>query len=191
MAVTKKITSWLLTISALCTIFFDQTVDVRRFLSVADVSTPANSTDVAKYSQDDIEATAPHIEVFHPRLLVWSEEESFQVYNLDHKDSHLQGNPACGRCAKIVPLLVHALKSRFPDRFQRGQPVFQLLWSDADSFQSVCVKKEAGCQTEKFAPMPFFGSVPKDPSVLPTIKAFPNWFYISCLYLEIGNRTDF
>jgi hypothetical protein len=193
MAFKEKITTSLLAICALYAIFFDQTVDVHRFLSAADTSTIAKSTSVARYSQNEIEATAPHLEVFHPRLLVWSEEEDFQVYNLDHQDSHFQDKSACGRCAKIVPLLVHALKSQFPDRFQQGQPVFQLLWSDADSFQSVCVNKDAGCQTETFAPMPFFGSVPKDPSVLPTIKAFPNWFYINCLYdwkFGVGQPSD-
>ena len=193
MAFRRKISNTLLAIASLGYIITDTPVAFHRYLSATDISEPVHDVVLANYSQAEIEATAPYLEVFHPRLFVWSEDEGFRVYNLDHKDSHLQSKSACGRCAKIVPLLVHALKSKFPNRFERGQPVFQLLWSDADSFQSVCVNKESNCHSDKFAPMPFFGSVPKDSSVLPTIKAFPNWFYINCLYnwkFGIGSASD-
>jgi hypothetical protein len=165
-----------------CFFFDSPSLDVHRFLADTGILEATKSHVVAKYSQFNIEATAPYLEVFHPRLLVWTEDEDFRVYNLDHNSSNVRFKPHCDRCAKIVPLLVHALRSQFPKRFQEGQPAFQLLWSDADSFQSRCVHKESGCRVDKFAPLPVFGSVPKDDSVLPTIKAFPNWFYMNCLY---------
>jgi hypothetical protein len=80
-----------------------------------------------------------------------------------------------------VPLLVNALLENVPDRFQSGQPIFQMLWSDADSFVSPCVN-EGVCDTKDFAPLLLFGSVPKDPTVLPTAKAMPNSLFLNCLY---------
>lgn len=174
----RRVSEFLLVAVFVGIVYPDRPLDnVRRFLRVEEQRVP-----VKKYSQDQIEATAPHLEVFHPRLFVWSENEGFRVYNLDHKDSHYQENMACGRCAKTVPLIVNALTEAYGHRFQPGQPVFQMLWSDADSFQSPCVDEAANCHANDFSPIPFFGSVPKDPEVLPTLKAMPNWFYIDCLY---------
>eukprot|EP00545_Synedropsis_sp_CCMP1620_P013215 CAMPEP_0119006540 /NCGR_PEP_ID=MMETSP1176-20130426/2346_1 /TAXON_ID=265551 /ORGANISM="Synedropsis recta cf, Strain CCMP1620" /LENGTH=1101 /DNA_ID=CAMNT_0006958457 /DNA_START=62 /DNA_END=3368 /DNA_ORIENTATION=- len=150
---------------------------------------------VKDYSQTEIEATAPHLQVFHPRLLVWSDDDTggesgFRVYNLDHTKGHGQNSVACGRCGKTIPLMVNALLENYPTRFQPGQPVFQMLWSDADSFQSACVNSGT-CDVDQFAPLPLFGSVPKDPTVLPTVKSMPNWFYINCLYNWKFNVDDY
>ncbi|KAI2499190.1 Glycosyl transferase family 90 [Fragilaria crotonensis] len=81
----------------------------------------------------------------------------------------------------MIPLLVHALMEVNPSRFQPGQPVFQLLFSDGDSFVSDCVT-HGKCNVDEFAPLLLFGSAPVDPTELPTVKAFPHWFYLTCLY---------
>jgi len=55
-------------------------VAFHRYLSTTDISEPAYDTVVANYSQADIEATAPYLEVFRARLLVWSsKDEGFRV----------------------------------------------------------------------------------------------------------------
>lgn len=133
------------------------------------------------YSQESIAAIAPHLFDWHPRLLVFN-GISFEVYNLDHKDSFYWENPSCERCGAIVPLLVRALKELKPERFKRGQPMFQLLFSDADYVSSSCVNV-GECPTVKdFAPLLLFGSSPVNESLMPSVKGFPNMYYVDCLY---------
>ena len=144
-----------------------------------------------QYSQTDIAKTAPSIRSFRPRLLVFN-GTMFEVYNIIHEDSLYSQSPYCGRCAQLIPLMVHALKELNPSRFEPGQPVFQLLFSAGDSVSSTCVNRGT-CKVDEFAPMLLFGSVPTDPTVFPTVKGFPNWFYLSCLYeykIHGVNRCD-
>lgn len=140
----------------------------------------AHSDQLRSYSQREIGIMAPNMRTFHPRLLVFN-GEMFEVYNLNHKRSLYMDTPYCGRCAEMIPLLVHALVEVNPSRFQPGQPVFQLLFSDGDSFVSDCVAY-GKCKVDDFAPLLLFGSAPVDPTELPTVKAFPHWFYLTCLY---------
>ena len=132
------------------------------------------------FSQNEIGNVAETMNVFHPRLLVFN-GTMFEVYNLDHQKASLMDTVFCGRCGKMIPLLVHALMELNPSKFQPGQPVFQLLFSDGDDFDSNCVNHGA-CETDDFAPLLLFGSVPVDPTASPNIKGFPNWFYLTCLY---------
>jgi len=133
-----------------------------------------------QYSQTEIANTAPMMRSSHPRLLVFN-GTMFEVYNLNHKDSHYSASHYCGRCAQLIPLLVHALKELNPPRFEPEQPVFQLLFSAGDTISSTCVNRGT-CNFDAFAPLLLFGSAPTDPAVFPTAKGFPNWFYLSCLY---------
>jgi hypothetical protein len=136
---------------------------------------------IKPYSSVEIGNFARHLMSFHPMVLVFN-GTSFEAYNLDYKDNvyHKKSN-YCGRCHRVIPLMVHALMNLNPSRFAPGQSVFQLLFSTGDSIKSPCVNRDR-CQVQNFAPLLLFGSVPADPTLLPSIKAFPNWFYISCLY---------
>lgn len=79
--------------------------------------------------------------------------------------------------------MVHALKTNFPKRFKPGQPVFQMVWTTGDYLKTKCVNKDAKCEhTKKFPPIVSFSTMHRDESVLPTVKAFPNPHYITCLY---------
>jgi Glycosyl transferase family 90 len=140
------------------------------------------------YTRTQIANLAAKIETFHPRLLVFN-GTSFEVYNLDHNNTQYMNNYYCGRCGKMIPLLVNALIELNTPRFGPGQPVFQLLFSDGDSINSDCVNP-GYCNVDGFGPMPLFGSAPKDPTVLPNVKGFPHWFYLACLYEYKLHRAD-
>jgi hypothetical protein len=121
------------------------------------------------------------MKVFRSRLLVFN-GTNFEVFNLNHKNSrYMKDGWHCGRCGKIIPLMVHALKALNPGRFEPGQPVFQLLFSAGDSISSDCVNPGT-CPVQDFAPISLFGSAPTNEGDIPTIKAFPNWFYLKCMY---------
>ena len=80
-------------------------------------------------------------------------------------------------------LLVDALKAKLPERFQQGQPSFQLLFSTSTHPETDCVMEDnvEDCSAESFAPILHFGSVPKEAHLLPTVKAAPFPSFTSCL----------
>lgn len=136
---------------------------------------------VRPYSLEDIAQTAPNLRNNHPRLLVFN-GQSFAVYNLNHKRQHYRlEDPFPKRSGKIIPLLVHALKELNPNRFLPGQPVFQLLFMDSDSIGTDCFNSGT-CPVDDFCPILMFGSTPANETHLPTVKAYPNWFFMDCLY---------
>ena len=135
---------------------------------------------VTDYNQKNIMETAVHFPLFTPRLLIF-DGEFFQAFGLAHNETeYYETMKHTFRFSNTVPLLVRALKEQFPDRFQIGQPVFQLLFSDADSSHSPCVN--TACSVDRFSPILLFGSAPKDVSVFPTLKSFPHAIFVSCLY---------
>lgn len=135
--------------------------------------------EIRQYNQAGIERTVPFLDGYnHPRLLVF-DGESFGVYNINHKDGKYASDTTFGRGGFLVPLMVRALYQQFPDRFKKGQPVWQMLFLDSDSVGSTCVNP-GRCDGQDFVPIPVFGSVPKS-TKLP-VKAFPNYFYVKCLF---------
>jgi hypothetical protein len=133
----------------------------------------------AKVTLKDIERTVSKLIRFHPRLLVFDGTD-FSVYNIDYKQAPYTDDTTFGRGELIVPLLIRALRDQFPTRFEEGQPLFQMLFLDSDSLVSECIRPGSCEGDPHFVPIPVFGSVPKE-THLP-IKAFPNWFYIKCLF---------
>lgn len=133
---------------------------------------------VRNYTIDDIILTVSYVEPSHPQLLVW-DGHHFSTYDmLSHRnETHLSS-----RNGISIPLLVHALRDNFPDRFKPGTPPFQLLWSGDDSIGGRCINENNDCPTHNFAPVLMFGSVPKNESLMPNVKAFPNTYYTRCLY---------
>jgi hypothetical protein len=134
------------------------------------------------YGFRELEMTAHHLEQFRARLLVFN-GTNFVVYNLEPRNqSGWHPWHQCNQCQKIIPLLAHALTEIYPKRFQKGQPVFQLFFTDADYFSSKCVNPGLCNTISDFAPVLLFGSAPKNSSELPTVKGFPHVYYTNCLY---------
>ena len=130
-----------------------------------------------RYTYNDILTTLPYVVNSQPQLLVWN-GYSFSSYNVD------RGNARRLSCRNTfdIPLLVLSLKTNFPDRFRPGSPPFELLWSGDDSIAGPCINEINDCPSEKFAPLIMFGSVPRNDSLMPSVKAFPNPYYTKCLY---------
>lgn len=144
---------------------------------------------VPPYGQSDIAKAVPHFLRYHPRLLVF-DGENFAAFSLKHKNTDHYNDQFLdegARCFKIVPMLVEALKANNPGRFEKGQPVFQILFTDSDVVTVDCVNKPCG---NTLPPILAFGSVPKVFSH--RIKAFPTPPYIdTCLWRwKTGQNPD-
>jgi hypothetical protein len=142
----------------------------------------SSNVTLQKYDQSSIERLqhdTPQLYSFHTSLLVFDGND-FLSYDLGNKKP-------TSRSVKLIPLLVHALKTNFPDRFQPGQPVFQLPWTASDFLSTVCVnddqQEQCNDRTKELPPIVNFGSMYKDDHILPTSKGFPNPYMLECLYL--------
>lgn len=140
---------------------------------------------IPKYNQDSIEIleqTMPDLE----SMLLAFDGNTFRAYSLGKKKE------LSFRYAKAIPLMVHALKTSFPQRFRSGQPVFQMVWTMGDYLRTTCVNKGRPCpHVSDLPPIVSYSAVHRDGTVLPTAKAFPNHHYISCMYdwKLLGTRT--
>ncbi|KAI2512938.1 Glycosyl transferase family 90 [Fragilaria crotonensis] len=135
------------------------------------------------FSQLDIQEALPYFHSWYMRLLVF-DGQTWKTYAIGHKSTKLLPEfKSTGRLYQLIPMLVHSFVHNFPKRFQPGQPVFQVLFSEADLISSDCVFTNKACPSDKFPPILGFGSVFKDETLLPTLKMFPapaRWF--ACLY---------
>lgn len=109
--------------------------------------------------------------------------EGFMAYN---PPSLLTFDPATGNMETYIApsetkvdgrwpafMLSRALFLHFPNRFTADQPPFQLLFTATDYPRAACLADEGGCSEKAFAPLLAFGSVPRDPGILPTAVAMP------------------
>jgi hypothetical protein len=153
----------------------------RRYLQVDGAN---DEPDVKEYNQVKIERAAPKLNSFVPRLLVFNGDH-FMVYNLKHNATlyHdvLDFN---NRPVMIVPMLVHALSTHFPQRFARGMPPFQMLFTESDSLRTDCVNdRVTSCSTQDWPPILVFGSLMKDAAqTFPSAKLMPVPPFVECLY---------
>jgi hypothetical protein len=138
-------------------------------------------TVVLPYSQKEIMATAKYFSRFSPRLLVF-DGTHFQAYSINHRDTpYSPSMKLTYRYVALLPFLIRCLRDQFPKRFQSGRPLFQLLFHDGDSSHSPCVNPNQNCPVDDFSPLIMFGSAPKNLSIFPTIKIFPNTYFMVCL----------
>ena len=144
----------------------------QRYLSAID---PEDT--VLPYSSDDILMTLPYVMNSHPQLLVW-DGSNFSSYNVRRVSSKYLSY----RNMYDIPLLILALRTNDPDRFVPGSPPFELLWSGDDSIGGQCINEKNDCPSNEFAPLVMFGSVPKNDSLMPSVKGFPNPYFSNCLY---------
>ena len=128
------------------------------------------------YDQDSIELFWDHMQNVMPLLFVF-DGNTFKAYALGHQKLGF-------RYVKVIPLLVHALKSSYPDRFQPGQPVFQMIFTISDGLSTKCVNDNVTCPDEYnlFAPVAAFSTSYRDETILPTVKWFPHPEFGGCIY---------
>ncbi|KAL3809515.1 hypothetical protein ACHAXA_001246 [Cyclostephanos tholiformis] len=140
---------------------------------------------LSRYSLDNINITSPS---FNRELFILyydPQEDEFRVYIDEKRDLYLAKvfSPLWSRLRTVVPILTYALRNHFPDRFQ-GEHEFMTYFSTGDVIKLMCecvVKKESSnCQNDKFAPILQFGSVYKDPTILPTLVTMPVWQHLPC-----------
>lgn len=149
-----------------------QTWNLRRNLSFDSIS---ETQQVSPYAQRDIQSLIFNVRDAELMLLVFNGKR-FQAYTVGHWSLSY-------RYVKIVPLLVHALKTNNPERFQPDQPVFQMVFSVYDCIRTVCANHPDRCPINKmFPPIVSFPTAYRNDAVLPTAKAFPNPIYTGCLY---------
>ena len=130
---------------------------------------------IRPYNQIDIQSLRYNMKDIYPMLLVFNGSR-FEAYTLGHEK-------VGRRYTKLVPLLVHALETNHPERFEPGQPVFQMVFTVSDFLLTECANEFADCPINKFLPpIVSFSSVYRDKSILPTAKSFPNPDFSGCLY---------
>ena len=136
-----------------------------------------------RYGQSEIESCFHNMETADPMMLVF-DGQKFRTYDL--------GRQLSFRNVKIIPFMVHALKTSQPERFQPGQPVFEMIFSTADLIFTGCVNELDGCPIQRlFPPIISFSSVHRQQNVLPTAESFPNPTYMGCLYdFRMVNHTE-
>ncbi|KAI2509396.1 Glycosyl transferase family 90 [Fragilaria crotonensis] len=138
---------------------------------------------IRPYNQIDIQSLRYNMKDIYPMLLVFNGSR-FEAYTLGHEQ-------VGRRYTKLVPLLVHALQTNNPERFQPGQPVFQMVFTVSDFLLTECANEFADCPINKFLPpIISFSSVYRDKSILPTAKSFPNPDFSGCMYeWKIQNKA--
>lgn len=139
------------------------------------VKAPEEEEIVPPYNQNDIQSLRFNLKDIDPMLLVFNGSR-FEAYTLGHDNARR-------RYTKLVPLLVHALEANQPERFQPGQPVFQMVFAVSDFLLTECANEFADCPINKYLPpIISFSSVYRDKSILPTAKSFPNPDFSDCMY---------
>jgi len=138
---------------------------------------------IRPYDYKDIERSASLFHGYYARVLLF-DGDTFTWWDIRDKEILLVNSAAGGRAVRAVPLLVHALKENFPDRFKKGQPPLQIMTEDGDSidFGEKCTNYPQECSMNTMPPLLAHGSVPVNTGDFPFIKAYPNWFFGECLY---------
>jgi hypothetical protein len=113
------------------------------------------------------------------------QEDEFRVYVDENRDSYQSKtfSRVWSRLKTVMPILTYALRNHFPDRFL-GVHEFITYVSTGDVIKLMCKcvvgDQGSNCQNNKFAPILQFGSVYKDPTILPTLVTMPVWQHLPC-----------
>jgi hypothetical protein len=181
---------------SLIILFTEEKKDIVRVMMTTTTTTTTDATTKDKvindYNTDSIIRTVPYILNSFPQVFVW-DGQSFKSYNLIMGNNNNTSSSSSSsspppkkvlsfRNVRDIPLLVHALTTHFPHRFLPGTPPLELLWSGHDVIMGPCIQEHYDCPSKDFAPILMFGTVPRDKSLLPTVRQFPNPYYTTCLY---------
>lgn len=144
---------------------------------------------IPHYNYLDIEKSASIFESYYARVLMFDGED-FSWWSMLSKNVTSPNSAGGERSIQSVPMLVHALKENFPERFAKGQPPFQLMTSDGDAINfGACTSNPHKCNMNEMPPLLAHGSVPTRENDYRFIKAYPNWNYGQCLYdFKISNH---
>jgi Glycosyl transferase family 90 len=169
-----------LALLSLIVLFSEDKEDNDLYPSARIMTTHAKDNVANVYNSDNIIMTVPYLLNSFPQLLVW-DGQSFNSYNIVMGESQPQ-KVLSFRNVRDIPLLVHAMTTNFPERFIRGSPPLELLWSGHDALMGRCINENHDCPSKDFAPILMFGTVPKNKTLIPTVQQFPNPYYTTCLY---------
>jgi hypothetical protein len=160
-----------------------RTLNARRyFKKMFKRRTESNSEVILPYNQDDIVALSWGLNGGHSILLAF-DGNNFKAYLFGH-------NNMSWRYVSTISLIIHALESNFPNRFQPDQPVFQMVFTVSDFLDPTCALPYHVCpESEFYAPFVSFSSLYRKKNVFPTAKAFPNTMYIDCIVIWLRDST--
>jgi hypothetical protein len=143
----------------------------------------SNSDVVLPYNQDDIVALSWGLNGGHSILLAF-DGTNFKAFLFGH-------NNMSWRYVSTISLIIHALQSNYPDRFQPDQPVFQMVFTVSDFLDPACALPHRVCpESEFYAPFVSFSSLYRDKKVFPTAKAFPNTIFTECILSWLRDSTS-
>ena len=151
---------------------------------------------IPSYSTDNIINTVHSLTLASARLLLYRpSDNTFVAYSLTPANATAsnmrKGLDVCLRCKSVLPILIDALLASRPERFQQSQPPFQMFFSIADFTTSVCMQDGYDCHEsgKSFAPWVHFGSVFRDPTVIPNVQVMPTSNYLRCIWEWRWNKT--
>jgi Glycosyl transferase family 90 len=165
---------------------FDQVRTAGRYAShdsddVASATLPTYSTENIITTANSLVSAPARVLMYHPS------NNSFTGYTVgpqNSTDPRMTKNAnACLRCRNVLPILVDALLTSRPSRFQPDQPPFQLFFSIADFTASRCMYDDYDCSANanSFAPWLHFGSAFRDSTIVPRVQVMPLSNYLTCI----------
>lgn len=142
------------------------------------------------YSTQTIARAISQIAVDAHLLVYDPTQDIFIVFSVAPETSDQDMSiPACHRLSNELPLLVQALKTALPRRFQpHVSPLFQLFFTDTDITQTIC-----GISCEKVWPWLHFGSFFRNSSIYPRVQTVPHFEYLGCIrewVMRFGNSSS-
>jgi hypothetical protein len=153
-------------------------------IPISDISLRSKPSRLPVYSQSGIQSLYFGLPGNSMMLLVF-DGFKFKTYTLGHWT-------ITSDYVEVILFLVSALESRMPERFLPGQPVFQMVFSVSNRITTDCANAPQLCPVHNFfAPIISFSSTYRDRRVLPTAIAFPNSYFIRCMYnWKLGGNAN-
>lgn len=167
----------------------------QKHVEISDVDPDTNTAttfdlpELSPYNFDNIMLTS---RAFDRELFILyydPREDEFLIFVDEKRDPYVHKvySPVWSRLKTVMPILIYALRNHFPHRFQ-GVHEFITYVSTGDVIRLKCdcvVEKDRLsmpdiCQNDKFAPILQFGSVYKDPTILPSVVTMPVWGHLPC-----------
>lgn len=137
------------------------------------VEYPVHITKAKPYDNLSIIQTQKYFEYIQPLLIFDGSDNTFKSFVTNNDNA---------RRISIPYVISYGLRNFFPERFQKGQPSFQIMFGSSDTVLTSChlLEGEEKCDTRDWSPYILFGSVPKDKSIFPSLVGFPPTNFVDC-----------